>query len=243
MLKKKIVMILAAAMMTLSASSAFAAFADMELFRVVYERGTGTSEQLTDMGSITSLLSGTHNVAGDAITAGTASNLYVGYFALNRTTKEVWATSGSTNAPVMTGSVAFNTLTNGSTSMYTYYNSLTADANGVVTGIQSNTNSYRNKLSANSGRLGSALTTSSNIEASLASLVGATSGSVVQNLYYFANGSVAGAGQQIAGLTIATNFDGSSTVAATPTPIPAAFYLMGSGLMGLVGLRRRNKVA
>jgi hypothetical protein len=30
-------------------------------------------------------------------------------------------------------------------------------------------------------------------------------------------------------------------VEATPTPIPAAAWLLGSGLMGLVGVRRRVK--
>jgi hypothetical protein len=34
----------------------------------------------------------------------------------------------------------------------------------------------------------------------------------------------------------------ASGVTATPTPIPAAAWLLGSGLMGLVGLRRRNRV-
>ena len=48
--------------------------------------------------------------------------------------------------------------------------------------------------------------------------------------------------------TIETNQDGTATVvnnsaqtAITPTPIPAAIYLLGSGLMGLVGLRRRKQ--
>jgi hypothetical protein len=32
----------------------------------------------------------------------------------------------------------------------------------------------------------------------------------------------------------------ASEASATPTPIPAAAWLLGSGLMGLVGIRRRN---
>jgi hypothetical protein len=47
--------------------------------------------------------------------------------------------------------------------------------------------------------------------------------------------------------TLAFNFQNDPStfhldnVDATPTPIPAAAWLLGSGLMGLVGLRRRKK--
>lgn len=48
--------------------------------------------------------------------------------------------------------------------------------------------------------------------------------------------------------TIETNQDGTATVinnsaetTVTPTPIPAAVYLLGSGLMGLVGIRRKKQ--
>jgi hypothetical protein len=34
--------------------------------------------------------------------------------------------------------------------------------------------------------------------------------------------------------------DGGTNVTPTPTPIPAAFWLLGSGLAGLAGLRRKN---
>ena len=246
MFKKKIAILVAAALMSLSASSAFAAFADLELIRVVYERTTGTAEYVTDLGNINSIIAGpTKTFAGTALTAGTAANLYVAYFAIDRATNNVWASGGAT-APVMTGGVALNTVKNGTTAVYNYYNTLAVDANGVATGVISDLNSYKSKLSANQGRLATALNAASNIEGSLASLVGATSGSFTQNLYYWSNASVAGAGQMVAGLTIDTNANGSTTITTAPitaTPIPAAFYLMGSGLMGLVGLRRRNKVA
>jgi hypothetical protein len=34
--------------------------------------------------------------------------------------------------------------------------------------------------------------------------------------------------------------EGSSWVRATPTPIPAAAWLFGSGLLGMIGLRRKK---
>jgi hypothetical protein len=102
-------------------------------------------------------------------------------------------------------------------------------------------------LSANQGAIGNAITiaTRPGTEASLGSLVGATSGSVTQNLYFLDNANGANkVGVSVA--TISTNFDGSTTI-VTPntaaTPIPPAFFLMGSGLLGMFGLRRKNKVA
>jgi hypothetical protein len=41
------------------------------------------------------------------------------------------------------------------------------------------------------------------------------------------------------GSTDAQSLDASTT--ATPTPIPGALYLLGSGLMGLVGMRRKKQ--
>jgi hypothetical protein len=42
------------------------------------------------------------------------------------------------------------------------------------------------------------------------------------------------------GSTSATSLDASTAV--TPTPIPGALYLLGSGLMGLVGMRRKKQI-
>lgn len=238
MFKKKLAAIIAAAFMTLSASSAFAAFADLELFRVVYERGTGTLEYATDLGNVKSLIANGGSIAGSAISAGTPSNLYVAYFALDRTTKEMWVGSASDNVPVAAGGVSFSTIKAGSTSFYNTYGGA-ATATGVVkTGEQSFSNSYASLLSANQGQLVTSLL--NNTEVSLASLVGHTNASVTETLYYIANGGVSfSEGTAVA--TIITNGDGSTTV--TATPIPPAFFLMGSGLLGMFGLRRKNKVA
>jgi hypothetical protein len=40
----------------------------------------------------------------------------------------------------------------------------------------------------------------------------------------------------------ASNVSGSVAMAATPTPIPAAAWLLGSGLLGLIGIRRKHSV-
>lgn len=243
MLKKKIATVLAAAAMTLTASSAFAAFADLDLIRVVYERTTGTTELGTDLGVVKnadgSIKTGTY--AGSLPTVSTANNLYAAYFALDRTTGELWVSGSSdiTKAPVAVGSKGFTSTLSGTTNLYSYYNLLTPDANGVVTAAKSDSRSYTTKLSASQGALANAINiaTRVNTEAKLASLVTGSATSVTQNLYYFANAKVANS-KGVAVATITTFDDGHTVVA---TPIPAAAYLLGSGLMGLVGLRRRNK--
>lgn len=64
----------------------------------------------------------------------------------------------------------------------------------------------------------------------------ATSGSVAGlDLTFFASGTIDG------GFTSNGINSGSITDVPTPTPIPAAAWLLGSGLMGLVGLRRKGK--
>jgi len=45
-------------------------------------------------------------------------------------------------------------------------------------------------------------------------------------------------------MVIRTMADGSTIInpeAAAPVPIPAAAYLLGSGLLGLVGIRRKAR--
>jgi hypothetical protein len=77
--------------------------------------------------------------------------------------------------------------------------------------------------------------TGNSAEANLAAL--STTGYVDQVLYSYGSDPDSGnAGVQVA--TIHTTAAGS-TVTPTNTPIPAAAYLFGTGLMGLVGLRRK----
>ena len=58
-----------------------------------------------------------------------------------------------------------------------------------------------------------------------------------QGLYFFNNADLS-ATNFVQLSTITTNADGTTNISATP--IPAAIYLMGSGLLGLVGIRRRK---
>jgi hypothetical protein len=224
---KKLASVVAFAALSISAGSAFAAFADKELIRVVYERG-GTTEQVTDLGSVGGLLTGSHSFTTGAISATNASNLFVCYFAVDRTTAEMWV--GSSSAPASTGQVGTPDVAGHFDKVYSYYNSLVAGANGVKTGQQSNANSFTSQLNTAQGKLAGSIT--GNSEASLASLVNGTATAVTQTLYYL-NGTDGALAKAI--ITTSNTAD-----AITPTPIAPAFLLMGSGLIGLFGYRKRG---
>lgn len=240
MLKKRIAITLAAAMLTLSASSAFASFADLELIRVCYDRSG--SEIATDLGKVKDILAApTTTVAGSF---GNLATGYVSYFALDRVTSQLWVSGSNTTASIVTGTVnGLTSLKSGTTNTYSLYNT---QGGTNYTGLASLSNSYKNKISATQGNMAFSIANGSRLytEASLASLISTGSGSATQTLYFWnnANTTVTAEKTGVAVATITTNFDGTTTI-NTPTPIPAAFYLMGSGLLGLVGLRRRNKVA
>ena len=239
MFRKKLAVLVAAALMSLTASSAFAAFADLELIRVYYDRSG--AEIATDLGKVKDIIAApTSTFAGSfgGLTTG-----FVSYFALDRTTgvSQLWV-SGVVNTPstIVGGATGLTGLKSGTTNMYSLYNTM---GGTNYTGLASATNSYKAKVSASQGTMALAISNASrlNTEASLTSVL--AGGSVTQSLYFWNNALTTVAADKIGKsvATITTNADGSTTV--TTTPIPAAFYLMGSGLLGLVGLRRRNKVA
>jgi hypothetical protein len=241
--KKIATSLAAAALMMGVSSSAFAAFADLDLIRIVYDRAG--SEIATDLGSVKTI-AGTTTIAGAGGTfAGSFGSLteassYVVYFALDRVSNELWATGSTTTPSLITGtSLGLTGMKSGSTFMYNWYNGNSDGTN--YTGLASATNSYKNKLSSTQGNMAAAIAPGSrlNTEASLATIATAP---ITQTLYYWASGlatTTAGkTGTAVA--TITTFSDGHSTVTPTATPIPAAIYLMGSGLLGLVGIRRRK---
>jgi hypothetical protein len=240
---KKLAIFAVAALLTLSASSAFAAFGDLELIRVYYERTTGTAELVTDLGNVNTIIAGGGTVAGSFGTVGTPANMFAVYYAIDHVTQQLWVSGSMLSAPVAVGSPGFTTTKSATNLVAGYYNSLGTVVGTQYTASQSFANSYRLKLAASQGAIGNTvnIATRPNTEISLASILGG-SGSVSQKLYFFSSPNTAGSlGVEMA--TIVTNWDGSTTI--TPmnnTPIPAAAWLLGSGLMGLVGLRRKFNV-
>ena len=240
---RKLVTIITALVLFMSlATSSFAAFDNLKLIRVILQQTGGTTEIATNLGNVTTALAGgTFGGGADAFTAKTggtnfaagSAGLNAVYFAVNQTTKELWITGE--HPSISAGKSA--TITALTTNIFSYYN-INLGGGPTVLADASYANSYRVKADATTqfGQFGTAILLANRpyTEANLAAL--ATGGSVTQDIYYFANYAIASTGVKVGSIT--TNANGSSTV--TATPIPAAFYLMGSGLLGLVGLRRRN---
>jgi hypothetical protein len=260
MFKKKLVMLIAAALMTLTASSAFAAFADFDLIRVVVDKAS-TKEIATDLGNITTLAGTTNNTVGGSFltaggfTAANFANLSVQYFAVQKGTGlngTMWIGVGSSYAGTpQTGGVGAiqNNYAVASTinSVNKYYNTLAPGAVAPTTVVADNTN-----VSSFTGINGSTTLGSykgfTGLWSTYASqsLAGLTSAAPLSmTVWQFGNnGLMTGAKNGVNILTLATNADGTTTInaqAASSVPVPAALYLMGSGLLGLVGMRRRNK--
>jgi hypothetical protein len=247
-MKKKMIALLAGALMMFGASSAFAAFssANMEVYRVVYDGTTGsTFEAMTDLGSLATLQadaggtlldSGTSSFAG--LTGYNQATDKVVYFAFNTATKSVYIsqTGEGSNAPASNPTKWASAGIPLKTVITTAYASGTTDASGMtstITGGTGNTSSFKGK--GYGGSFGGYLSgnASTLFAASLANL--ATTD--VTHLYFF-NGDTGIIGT--VALSLTTNaVNGTTSIAATP--IPPAFFLMGSGLLGMFGLRRKQR--
>jgi hypothetical protein len=263
-MKKKMIALLAGALMMISAGSAFAAFTGDDLIRVVYNTASSV-EAVADLGSIATLLTdasgtvvgnGGASFLNNGITSGTAGNIggsNVAYFALstleNGTAGKYLWVSGSSSTTTPSGIAGLKWSSDGPTGVLGVlignWNT-SSGGNNYYQGATSGTPSYYVKCDATGGNVGSLAgfmnaASAPNTEAGLAAL--ATGGSVTQGLWYFAAANSTTAAGALA-LDLQTNADGSTTIInpnVASTPIPPSFFLMGSGLLGMFGLRRKQR--
>ena len=220
MITKKLLatVLLSAALAMTTAGNSLAAFGNLALIRVVLQQNGGTTEIATNLGDVSTVLTGgTFGGGADAFTAQTggtnfaagSAGLNAVYFAVNQTTKELWITGE--NPSISAGKSA--TITALTTNIFSYYN-INLGGGPTVLADASYANSYRVKADATTqfGQFGTAIVLAARpfTEANLAPL--ATGGSVTQTLYYFANYAVASSGVAVA--TITTNSNGSTTISA-----------------------------
>jgi hypothetical protein len=257
-MKKKIIALLAGALMVLSASSAFAAFtyAANDLYLVAYD--TGTQEELViNLGTLTTNGSGTgyfglnssggtlsfnESLLGSSATTATTNVALFGY-SIGANQNSVLASSDPGDSPQS----AYGT----QSSFISAVNSIVNTAHAATTtntyvGSTTNGAGYNGKMNASGtgsfaglNDFGASTNGFSTPETTLANLIGGYTFGVFsfKNQLLVTNGVL----QFNVGLT---DDAGVETIALTSantaaTPIPAAFYLLGSGLMGLVGLRRK----
>lgn len=258
---RKIATLVAAAALTLTASSAFAAFSDLSLERFVYN---STTEVATDLGDVTTLVGTSNKTIGTGASSftsllGTSDKpLYVAYFAYDNNTGDTWI-SANKGLGTITGSLnGVNGAASVANNINGYYSSkpvvvaTTVTSDGATSAVSvragDGVNSYFQKMDDKFVNNGSFQMTIDSLNYTDGVVEMDLTQSVTQGLYYFNLNDFINSwdgASDIITLTevasITTNADGSSTINATQTPIPAAAYLLGSGLLGLMGLRRKNE--
>jgi len=264
---KKIALILTA-LLVFGAGQAMASFDSNTLIMNVYNNTstTGDLEYGLDTGFDLSTVdwSGTVNytvetgLSTDLFDLATWSDLQFGLWGRNTTTSyygEMYFMSSDVNA-VGNGTQisSFNTA---SGAIKRAYDGVDTDDDGVAMFTNNlNQGAYDNAMNQNiaPGRYNGLNGTNpvSNGEANLADLADAD-GVVTMYLFGYHRTGFIGAGNDIIGsmdiagdlnhnvLAIVTlDADGTLTITNSQVPVPGAIWLLGSGLLGLVGLRRKN---
>lgn len=247
---KKYLAALLIGLMTLAlVGEAQASFDSGHLFRVVYDT-TGNVEVATDLGDISSWTSGSGIGSDLTLGGGSAAfslsmftgadwdDLRVAYFAVDESTnKNVW-TSGPLEGTQTSGARQYTGIRSAISSLGGYYRTLDGST-GTVIAAQSAANSYWHTMDGEGIKTATfnAFLTTANGEISLAAL--AATGYVDQALYFYDTPDSIKNGVQV--VTIRTMADGSTVINASAVPIPPSVFLLGSGILGLIGFRSRAR--
>jgi hypothetical protein len=264
-MKKKLVALFAAALMTISfAGTAMAAFVQGDLIRVVYDT-VGAKEYATDLGSwatlSTTAAKANLTVGGgvDAITlantgAASFNNLVVGYYMVQFPTGGPYGVAVAADGvnPITSGSRKFSSFNTSAGAIGGNYvaNAIAGTNSAVIADKAANgTNTFYNQFDVHgvsTGYYAGWETGATGVNPggilSLAALT--TTGYVDQTMVYFGPFTTItpNASTGVNSITVRTMADGSTIInqgTAAPVPVPPAFFLMGSGLLGIFGVRRK----
>ncbi len=250
---KKIIMLLAVAVLMFGFSGqAMATTVYGDLIQVIYKTNSSTTtEYVTDLGSLSSLTSlatpsgytlGNSNLFG----LGTSlSNYQVAYLVSSNASASTLSVSGDATGSQTGGNAqgAFSGAYNNFIGAAHGTAWTTVSGFGTAQVLMSNANSYYNQMNYGDNLIADGATGSFNgflyNNNGEATILGSA---VTQYLYQYANPNNMGNGTQ--GLEIVTNANGSTDLIgpAAATPVPPAVLLFGSGLLGLVGIRRKQSV-
>lgn len=243
---KKIMMLMIATVMVFSmAGQAAAYFSAGNLIRVVYD-AQGTIEVATELGPIADknapftnkVVYNQNNFSTSQFGGAPFSNLYVAYFAHDWNDIEAYLSGPMTSQT--SGARKFQMLNTSITNMINGYNGILSENQKMGSMLKKGVQSYYTQLDLGGNNKGSfnAFIPAANGEANLGAL--ATVGYVDQTLYYYDFSTVnhtAQAGVKMA--VIRTFADGHTELNPNAVPVPASVLLLGSGLLGLIGIRRK----
>jgi hypothetical protein len=257
---KKILSVLLVALVALAFGvPAQASFNDAGVVRVIY-RTDGTVELATSLGQVSDFISGSNLTVGDGATLGfdlskfgtgaAYQNLRMAYWAFDSSTGESYV-SGNSDFGIPTNGIlgAFDAFQAATNSAQVYYRTLPpANTQSDPVQVSADKNfalSYWNKMNSGGGTTGKFKTflDDGNAEISLANL--ASGGSVDLGFYKWDFEEYAAAGDLVATIRTLIGTDGFGQTIVNPSggpavPVPAAVWLFGTGLVGLVGIRRRK---
>ena len=215
--------------------------------------GGSNKEVLTDLGAFnaTSPISTTttYNTSNFALSqfpgAAMANFLEVQYYVVDSTANTLW-TSGPTTGGQKS---MYMQADNANSNMWSVNYNVAGSSQTVVQGQTSSLNTFYALMEQSGLGRGTMdgfinpstglATLNSSGGTTLAAL--ATGGSVSQYLYFYSNSPDGAVQSGLPVAMITTNANGSTTVGApSAVPVPAAIWLLGSGLISLVGIRRRT---
>ena len=261
---KKMLGIFGALMLVLGmAGLSHAAFMDYgDIMRVVYDvSGTVTSpaighvEAITDLGSAGTLLDGASHTVGNGVDAftnftysgATNDQLRVGYFVWDGPTaspKTAYIAGQSQLMETASNSNGFGSAYGTTQGFYTNSsNQIAVSSTGNTIKVAQGTadGSYSATFNAGALKIGSmgSFLASLTGDASLSGL--SDSNPIVMSLYGWTSFGFNKNGTLVSNEQIETLANGSTIIGpqTSPVPIPAAVWLLGSGLLGLIGIRRR----
>lgn len=257
---KKLLIVLAACMLVAGvAGRANASFSVGDLIRVVYQTTAsgGTLEEATDLGSAAAIEANPSSLADSGYNLltgngtsnfGSLSNLEVAYFAVNGSTPptatEFWTSGTATGTETNNGYTTFKngiSVTAAATisgpNGYTLYSNGTANAWELV----SNPTSYYKGMDLNNANATGSFDKFYTAGAGDGEVALVSGGSVSQGLFDWKTPTQLSTIS--ASIILVTSYSGgviSTTAQSNAAPIPPSVLLFGSGLLGLIGIRRKN---